>query len=191
METTKLVIYMPIMDQFVRYDDRIITFDTEEEVANFKAEFAEFFKQSPGASVTKPVGNDFLGANLVVAYTEISSEDLAKEKAIVDGTDEPSPAPTKEEMYNLLNTTFSPDKVAGLMPSVFARDLIEHGIISSMADLNYLALEAIQHAFVDDDEFPIHYYRKGEEMSEAGRVVNDIGDCLTDDYIATNLANPT
>ena len=190
MATNKLAIYMPIMDQYVKYDDRVLVFDNEAEVAKFKEDFVEFFKNSPGASVVKQVTEEFLANNLCLMFSELSQEEVEKEKQVVQGGDTEIAPPSRQEMYKLLNSDFSPDKVAGLMPSVFARSLIEKGIITSMADFNYLALEAIQHAFADDDEFPIHYYRKGEEMSEAGRVVTDIGDCLTDDYIATNLANP-
>lgn len=192
MEDKKFVIYMPIMDQYVRYDDRVLLFDSQEQVAQFKKDFSEFFKNSPGASVTKEATEEFLNGQIeTISFSSISEKDIEKEKDVVQNGDTPVPPPSKEEMLHLLNTEFSPDEVASDMPSVFARRLIERGIIISMADFNYLALEAIQRAFVEDDEFPIHYYRKGEEMSESGRVVSDIGDCLTDDYIATNLANPT
>ena len=38
----------------------------------------------------------------------------------------------------------------------------------------------------DDDEYPIRYYSKDEEMSEEGRKA-DAGECLTDEYIENNM----
>lgn len=90
-------------------------------------------------------------------------------------------------LQEVLDTDLSPDKMGNYTPNELADFLVKNGIVDNTADVNRLVIEGIQRAVNDDDEFPIHYYKKDEPMSEEGRVV-DPGDCLTDDYIENNLS---
>ena len=71
-------------------------------------------------------------------------------------------------------------------PNELADFLVKNGIVENTADVNRLVIEGIQKALRDDDEFPIRYYSKDEEMSEEGRKA-DAGECLTDEYIENNM----
>ena len=61
--------------------------------------------------------------------------------------------------------------------------LVENKIISEKADANMLIIEGVQRALNEDDEFPIHHYTKTEPMSEAGKVVENPGEMLTDSLV--------
>jgi len=90
-------------------------------------------------------------------------------------------------LQEVLDTDLSPDKMGDYTPNELADFLVKNGIVDNAADVNRLVIEGIQRALNDDDEFPIRYYAKDEEMSEEGRTV-DPGECLTDDYIENNLS---
>lgn len=89
-------------------------------------------------------------------------------------------------LQEVLNTDLSPDKMGDFTPNELADFLVKNGIVSSAADVNRLVIEGIQRALRDDDEFPIRYYGKDEEMSEEGRAA-DPGPCLTDEYIENEM----
>lgn len=91
-----------------------------------------------------------------------------------------------QAMAYLLSEKYTAEKVMGMSPFEMCNCLINEGVIKSVPDFNLLVLEAVQRAFVDDDEFPIHFYTKDEPMSEHGRTVGKV-ECLTDDYIANML----
>lgn len=89
-------------------------------------------------------------------------------------------------LQEILDTTLSPENVKMLTPNELSEFLLCNEIIASKEDMNMLVIEGIQRALRDDDEFPIHYYAKDEEMSEEGRVA-DPGPCLTDEYIENEM----
>ena len=89
-------------------------------------------------------------------------------------------------LQEVLNTDLSPDKMGNFTPNELADYLVKNSIVNNIIDVNRLVIEGIQKALVDDDEFPIRYYAKNEQMSEEGRNT-DIGECLTDEYIENNM----
>lgn len=91
-------------------------------------------------------------------------------------------------LQEVLNTDLSPDRMGDFTPNELADYLIKNNIVDNAADMNRLVIEGIQKALIDDDEFPIKYYAKDEEMSEAGRLT-DPGECLTDEFIENNMSN--
>ena len=91
------------------------------------------------------------------------------------------------DIVQLLNNELSADKMGNYTPNELAGILISEGIVDNAADMNRIVIEGIQKALIDDDEFPIHYYTKDEEMREEGKEVKNIGDQLTDEYIEHNL----
>lgn len=188
-QSKKYVIYIPLMDLCISFDGSLLLFDSEEEAKTFKKEFKSFFDNAPGASIIQEATSELISAqSSVISYSNIPKKVIEEEKDINDTKElTVNTGITKEQMYRLLNNELSPDVISEISPSIFARNLLKLGVIKDMKDFNYMALECIQKAFMNDDEFPIHYYKKDEKMSEAGRIVTDIGDYLTDDYIAANL----
>ena len=91
-----------------------------------------------------------------------------------------------QTLQEVLNTTLSPDNMGNFTPNELAEFLVENGIVDNAADVNRIVIEGIQKALNEDDEFPIRYYTKDEEMSEQGRVT-DAGPCLTDEYIENEM----
>ena len=91
-------------------------------------------------------------------------------------------------LQEVLNTTLSPDNMGNFTPNELADFLVNNDIVDNTADVNRLVIEGIQRALNDDDEFPIRYYSKDQEMSDKGRITNP-GPCLTDDYIQNEM-NP-
>lgn len=89
-------------------------------------------------------------------------------------------------LQEVLDTDLSPDKVKEMDTEELIRYLLFNNVVDSKADVNMLIIEGIQKALNDDDEFPIRYYSKDQEMPEAGKVV-DPGECLTDSYIENNM----
>ena len=89
-------------------------------------------------------------------------------------------------LQEVLNTDLSPDKMGDFTPNELADFLVKNGIVNNAADVNRIVIEGIQRALNDDDEFPIRYYSKDEEMSEKGKLA-DPGPCLTDEYIANEM----
>ena len=89
-------------------------------------------------------------------------------------------------LQEVLDNELSPDKLGDFTPNELANFLVTNGIVDDIVDVNCLVIEGIQRALRDDDEFPIRYYSKDEEMSEEGRKA-DAGECLTDEYIENNM----
>lgn len=89
-------------------------------------------------------------------------------------------------LQEVLDTDLSPDKMGDFTPNELADFLVKNGIVDNAADVNRLVIEGVQRALNEDDEFPIRYYAKDEEMSEEGRVA-DAGPCLTDEYIENEM----
>lgn len=89
-------------------------------------------------------------------------------------------------LQEVLNTDLSPDKMGDFTPNELAEFLVKNGIVNNAADVNRIVIEGIQRALNEDDEFPIRYYTKDEDMSEKGRVA-DAGPCLTDEYIENEM----
>lgn len=85
-------------------------------------------------------------------------------------------------LQEALDTEFSPDRMGDITPNELADKLIEYGVFENAADMNRLVIEGIQNAVNDDDEFPIRYYNKDEEIPDESRFV-DPGPALTDKYI--------
>lgn len=90
-------------------------------------------------------------------------------------------------LKDVLCNELSPDRMGDYTPNELADFLVTNGIVSNAADVNRLTIEALQRAFTDGDEFPIHYYGKGEEMSEEAKYPPMAGQCLTDEYIEQNM----
>lgn len=90
-------------------------------------------------------------------------------------------------LQEVLDTDLSPDKMGDFTPNELADFLVKNGIVSNAADVNRLVIEGIQKALNEDDEFPIRYYTKDEEMPEESRVANP-GACLTDEYIENEMS---
>lgn len=93
-----------------------------------------------------------------------------------------------EELIQYLNVELSPDRLGDITPNELAVKLIDLGFIENAADMNRMVIEQLQKIARDGDEIPVHYYAPNEEMNEEHKEVKDI-ECLTDDYIASNLAN--
>ena len=95
-------------------------------------------------------------------------------------------------LQEVLNTDLSPDKMGDFTPNELAKFLVDNGIVENTADVNRIVIEGIQRALKDDDEFPIRYYSKDEEMPEKSKVVENPGEMLTDELVhtmkGTNLA---
>lgn len=89
-------------------------------------------------------------------------------------------------LQEVLDTDLSPDKMGDFTPNELAEFLVKNGIVDNAADVNRLVIEGVQRALNEDDEFPIRYYTKDEEMSEEGRIA-DAGPCLTDEYIENEM----
>ena len=89
-------------------------------------------------------------------------------------------------LQEVLDTDLSPDKMGDFTPNELADFLVKNGIVDNAADVNRLVIEGVQKALNEDDEFPIRYYSKDEEISEEGRVAN-AGPCLTDEYIENEM----
>lgn len=88
-------------------------------------------------------------------------------------------------LQEVLNTDLSPDKMGDFTPNELADFLVKNGIVENTADVNRIVIEGIQKALTEDDEFPIRYYSKEEEMSEQGKVVENPGEMLTDELVNT------
>ena len=88
-------------------------------------------------------------------------------------------------LQEVLNTDLSPDKMGNYTPNELADFLVKNNIVENTADVNRIVIEGIQKALKDDDEFPIRYYSKDEEMPEASKVVENPGEMLTDELVQT------
>lgn len=90
------------------------------------------------------------------------------------------------DLAHILNVELSPDKMGDFTPDELCRRLIELNLIQSGSDMNCMVIEQLQKIIRDGDELPVHYYPPTEEMSAEKKEVTDV-ECLTDDYIASNL----
>lgn len=88
-------------------------------------------------------------------------------------------------LQEVLNTDLSPDKMGNYTPNELADFLVKNGIVDNTADVNRIVIEGIQKALKDDDEFPIRYYSKDEEIPEKSRIVENPGEMLTDELVHT------
>ena len=88
-------------------------------------------------------------------------------------------------LQEVLDTDLSPDKMGNYTPEELAEFLVNNGIVETITDVNRIVIEGIQKALNEDDEFPIRYYSKDEEMSEEGKVVENPGEMLTDELVNT------
>lgn len=91
-----------------------------------------------------------------------------------------------DELARILNEELSPDRMGNFTPNELCKRLIELNLIESGTDMNCMVIEQLQKVVRDGDELPIHYYSPSEEMPEERKQVTDV-ECLTDDYIASNL----
>ncbi len=95
-------------------------------------------------------------------------------------------------LQEVLDTDLSPDKMGDFTPNELADFLVKNGIVENTADVNRIVIEGIQKALKDDDEFPIRYYSKNEEMSEQSKIVENPGEMLTDEFVhAMKGTNPS
>ena len=88
-------------------------------------------------------------------------------------------------LQEVLDTDLSADKMGDYTPNELADFLVKNGIVDNTADVNRLVIEGIQKALKDDDEFPIRYYSKDEEIPEESKIVNNPGEMLTDEFVQT------
>ena len=95
-------------------------------------------------------------------------------------------------LQEVLNTDLSPDKMGDFTPNELADYLIKNGIVDNATDMNRLVIEGIQKALNEDDEFPIRYYSKNEEMPDESKIIENPGEMLTDEFVhamkGTNLS---
>lgn len=95
-------------------------------------------------------------------------------------------------LQQVLNTDLSPDKMGDYTPNELADFLVKNGIVDNTADVNRIVIEGIQKALKDGDEFPIRYYSKDEEMPEQSKIVENLGEMLTDEFVhAMKGTNPS
>lgn len=94
-------------------------------------------------------------------------------------------------LQEVLNTDLSPDKMGDYTPNELADFLVKNGIVENTADVNRIVIEGIQRALNEDDEFPIKYYSKEEDMPEESKIIENPGEMLTDELVhamkGTNL----
>ena len=152
-----------------------VLFDTQEEAEEMIESFPKFFK---AGSYEIKRGIYFIDKS--INYKELKERDDYK----IDLKEEERKS--QRTLQEVLNTDLSPDKMGDYTPNQLATFLVENEIVKSAADVNRIVIEGLQRALQEDDEFPIHYYTKYEEMSEKGKAVN-IGPCLTDDYIENEM----
>lgn len=86
-------------------------------------------------------------------------------------------------LQEVLDTDLSPDKVKTMRTEEVMHYIVSNGIVATESDVNMLIIEGIQKALKDDDEFPIRYYSKDEEMSEESKIVENPGEMLTDELV--------
>ena len=95
-------------------------------------------------------------------------------------------------LQEVLNTDLSPDKMGDYTPNELADFLVKNGIVENTADVNRIVIEGIQRALNEDDEFPIKYYSKEEDMPEKSKIIENPGEMLTDELVhamkGTNLS---
>lgn len=94
-------------------------------------------------------------------------------------------------LQEVLNTDLSPDKMGDYTPNELADFLVKNGIVENTADVNRIVIEGVQRALNEDDEFPIKYYSKEEDMPEESKIIENPGEMLTDELVhamkGTNL----
>lgn len=88
-------------------------------------------------------------------------------------------------LKEVLDTDLSPDKVKQMRTEEVMHYIVSNGIVATESDVNMLIIEGIQKALKDDDEFPIKYYSKEEEMPEESKIVENPGEMLTDELVQT------
>ena len=86
-------------------------------------------------------------------------------------------------LQEVLNTDLSPDKMGDYTPNELADFLVKNGIVENTADVNRIVIEGIQRALNEDDEFPIKYYSKEEDMPEESKIIENPGEMLTDELV--------
>lgn len=95
-------------------------------------------------------------------------------------------------LQEVLNTDLSPDKMGDYTPNELADFLVKNGIVENTADVNRIVIEGVQRALNEDDEFPIKYYSKEEDMPEESKIIENPGEMLTDELVhamkGTNLS---
>lgn len=95
-------------------------------------------------------------------------------------------------LQEVLNTDLSPDKMGDYTPNELADFLVKNGIVENTADVNRIVIEGVQRALNEDDEFPIKYYSKEEDMPEESKIIKNPGEMLTDELVhamkGTNLS---
>lgn len=87
-------------------------------------------------------------------------------------------------LQEILDTDLSPDNIKNMAVDELYDYIIDAGIVNSVKDINMLIVEGIQRAVNEDDEFPIKYYNKDEEMPEESKTVSNPGPMLTDGYVS-------
>ena len=186
------VILDPTTNTYTRWEGKIIVFDFVDQVKKFQNLFPVFFLdiEKDDIIISMP---DNIDAEECIHITDIPADELAKESEdkndlLIEEQAARERINLKQKIITMLNTTLSADKMSNFTPDELSALLVDENIIASATDVNCLVIEAIQRALNDDDEFPIHFYHKNEPMREEGRNVDGV-ECLTDDYIATNLVN--
>ena len=86
-------------------------------------------------------------------------------------------------LQEVLNTELSPDNMGNYTPNELADFLVSNGIVDNTADVNRIVIEGIQRALDEDDEFPIRYYKKDEEIPAERKIVANPGEMLTDEMV--------
>lgn len=149
-----------------------ILFDTQEEAEEMMMLFPKFFG-SDGANVELKRGIYYIDDS--INYKDLKErEDFKKELENME---------MARTLQEVLDTDLSAEKMGDYTPNELADFLVKNGIVENAADVNRIVIEGIQRALNEDDEFPIHYYEKTEPMSEAGKVVENPGEMLTDSLV--------
>lgn len=89
-----------------------------------------------------------------------------------------------KQLQTILNTDLSAENVKKMAVDELYDYIIDAGIFHSVQDVNLFIVEGVQNALKEDDEFPIHYYDKEEDMPETSKVVDNVGEMLTDELIS-------
>lgn len=157
-----------------------ILFDTQEEAEEMMNLFPNFFNPPKNLEIKK---------GIYYIDNSINYKDLKEREDFKKGLEENKMGKTLQEV---LNTDLSPDKMGNFTPNELADFLVKSGIVDNATDVNRIVIEGIQRALNEDDEFPIKYYSKEEDMPEESKIIENPGEMLTDELVhamkGTNLS---
>ena len=156
-----------------QWEDLTILFDSQEEAE----EMISLFPSSLN-NVKIKSGIYFIDGS--INYKDLKLRDDFQEEINAE-KDNKSKAPLT--LQEALDTILSPDNMSNFTPNELADFLVENKIVKTITDVNKIVIEGIQKALEEDDEFPIRYYSKEEDISEHGKIVENPGEMLTDTLV--------